>query len=124
MHVSQKIRKRSEFLAIFNQGRFSRGKLINLWIYERPGQDGLGAKPKIGIIVSRKAHSGAVKRNLWKRRMREVFRHKQHLIRNGIELLIQAKPQPKVPAYEALKGELERLLMKAGVWGKISEGKR
>ena len=77
-----------------------------MWIYPSGKQE----KTKLGIIVSRKVDARAVKRNLWKRRIRENFRLMQSQIPAGRILLIQALRPGKVPALPEIRTEIEKLL--------------
>lgn len=123
----QRIKKPSSFTAAIRKGLFLRGKLLNIWFIRRE-EAGLlrqsgsfdGKKPKterpaIGIIVSRKVHLRAVKRNLWKRRIREAFRRNQNRFKPGWALVIQAKKQEKMPAYAEIETELIRMSTRAAV---------
>ena len=120
---SQSIRKRQEFRVIHKSGRFVRGKLFNVWAYR--GSEVLikdSAKPRIGIIVSRKVSLRANKRNLWKRRIREAFRLHQHDVMKGTALLVQAKKQEEIPSYQEVASQLQKALVKAKVWKKPRKG--
>ena len=129
----QRIRKRSLFQTLFRKGRFFKGKFLRLWVCEDPeARKNPEAKPQMGVIVSRKVHSRAVKRNLWKRRIRESFRRNQAQIKNNTAVLIQAsKASPirrgqtrgsdplcqnsqEIPSYKMIESDLFELLEKAG----------
>lgn len=55
--------------------------------------------PKLGLIIS-KSYGNAVSRNLFKRRMRELFRKSYHLLPQGIEIVVYAK---KLTDFQAMK---------------------
>ena len=63
--------------------------------------------PRIGLTVSRKV-GNAVTRNLWKRSLREAFRHVQHELPRAIDLVVLPRPQAK-PRVEELKASLKKL---------------
>ncbi len=113
---NQRIRKRSVFQTLFKQGRFVKGEFLRIWVCEDPeGRKDPAAKPQVGIIVSRKTDLRAVRRNLWKRRIRESFRKNQAKIKNNTAILIQtAKSPAKMPPYQAIQTELFELMAKAG----------
>ena len=113
---NQRIRKGRVFQALFKKGRFVKGEFLRIWVCEDPeGRKDPGAKPQVGIIVSRKTDSRAVKRNLWKRRIREAFRKNQAKIKNNTSILIQAAKSPaKMPSYQEIQTELFELMAKAG----------
>ena len=122
----QRIKKPSSFTAAIRKGLFLRGKLLNIW-FIRQEEAGLllpkenvfekktAGRLAIGIMVSRKVHLRAVKRNLWKRRIREAFRRNQNSFKPGWALVIQAKKQPAIPAYTEIEKELARLCQRAGL---------
>jgi ribonuclease P protein component len=113
----QRIRSASEFQAIHRHGKFARGRFINLWSYRgRRGKalESESALPVFGVIVSRKVNRRASSRNLWKRRLREIFRKHQHRLRRGTAFLVQAKACDKIPAFSELETELLSLFDKTG----------
>ena len=113
---NQRIRKHGVFQTLFKQGRFVRGEFLRIWVCEDlEGKGGPAAKPQLGIIVSRKTDTRAVKRNLWKRRIRESFRKNQAKVKNNTAILIQAAKSPaNMPSYQAIQTELFELMAKAG----------
>lgn len=123
----QRIKKPSSFTAAIRKGLFLRGTLLNIW-FIRQSEAGLhlqpetvfakkqvsDGRPAIGIMVSRKVHLRAVKRNLWKRRIREAFRRNQGKFKPGWALVVQARKQAVIPAYSEIEKELLRLSFRAG----------
>lgn len=76
-----------------------------------------GRGPKIGIVVSRKVHTRAAPRNLWKRRIREAFRRQQQSMDPEAVMIFQAKAAKnlkKTPSYQEIAEEMMSLLKKAG----------
>lgn len=124
----QRIKKPSSFTAAIRKGVFLRGILVNVWFIRledagllrsqakvclpRNAEDD---RPAIGIMVSRKVHLRAVKRNLWKRRIREAFRRNQNALKPGWALVVQAKRQAVIPAYTEIEKDLMRLCRRAGL---------
>ncbi len=58
--------------------------------------DGAGPRPgarlpRLGVVASRAAIGNAVRRNRAKRLLREVFRHHQHLVPAGVDLLLVSR---------------------------------
>jgi len=124
---SQRIKKPSSFTAAIRKGLFLRGTLLNIW-FIRKEEAGLlysaakepkakeeTERPAVGIMVSRKVHLRAVKRNLWKRRIREAFRRGHENFKPGWALVIQARRQEKIPSYQEIEKELTRLCLRADV---------
>lgn len=67
----------------------------------------------MGITVTRKV-GNAVVRNLAKRRIREIYRHfSRRLELRGFDLVVHLKPDAGRFSYEALKADLETLLVAA-----------
>lgn len=123
---SQRIKKPNSFTAAIRKGLFLRGTLLNIWFIRQSeagllqqqkalAQNEADGRPAVGILVSRKVHLRAVKRNLWKRRIREAFRRNQDQFKPGWALVIQARKQAQIPGYAEIKKELERLCARAGV---------
>ncbi len=105
----QRIKTQGSFQKIFNQGNFSKGRYVNLWVLFGPAEQ----KPSIGIIVSKKTHKRAAARNLWKRRIREAFRRKQSYFKNGTQALVQSKKRDCLaPAYREIELDMMELFSK------------
>jgi len=70
----------------------------------------------IGIVVSRKTDPTAVGRNLWKRRVREIFREKQAQLHPKAVCLVKVRHTQKKPSFSAAEEDLVKLFKKAGAW--------
>lgn len=96
---TRRLRTREEFSAVYDaKVRESRGPLM---IYARP--NGLG-HPRLGLSTSRKVGT-AVRRNRIRRLLREAFRHLQHDLPAGYDLLIVVRPHEPL-----LLADYQRLL--------------
>jgi len=89
-----------------------------LWAGSRAdiGQATLKARPMLGIVVSRKAEALAVGRNVWKRRVREIFREKQAMLRPEAVCLVKVRATQKKPSFADMEEDLIKLFKKAGAW--------
>lgn len=114
LETGQRIRQEWVFKFVFDHGKFAKGNLFHLWSYADKEEKFAGKGPKIGVVVGRKTHNRANVRNLWKRRMREVFRRNQARIKPEILLLLQSRNAKKVPSYQEMQTEMEKLLEKTG----------
>ncbi len=114
LESDQRIRREWEFKFVFDHGKFARGTFFHLWFYQDKEGKFSGKGPKLGIIVGKKVHLRANVRNLWKRRMREVFRRQQGVLKPNGLILLQAKNTKKVPSYQEMKQDLEKLFEKTG----------
>ena len=117
LQPQQRLRHQRVFEIIFKHGSLVKGRLLNVWVYQGPEifQEPSDARPKLGVIVSRKTDLRATRRNRWKRMIREAFRRQQSAIKRGVAVLIQSKKQPQIPAYKAIEEELKKILSGAGV---------
>lgn len=114
LETEQRIRKEWVFKFVFDYGKFAKGSYFHLWAYLDKDGKFEGKGPKLGVVVGRKTHTRANVRNLWKRRMREAFRRNQAKIRPECLLLLQSRTAKKVPAYQEMLAEIEKLLEKTG----------
>lgn len=94
-----------------NQGTTTRGTLITIVIAAAPASD---EKPRLGIIASRKV-GGAVVRNRTRRRIREIFRKRQHEIRIGTWIVIILSGRAARATYSQLEDEWLRLARRASI---------
>lgn len=114
LETEQRIRKEWVFKFVFDHGKFAKGNFFHLWAYADKEEKFIGKGPKIGLVVGRKTHNRANVRNLWKRRMREVFRKNQIRIKPETLILLQSRSAKKVPKLHEMQKEFEKLLEKTG----------
>ncbi len=76
---------------------------------------------RLGLSVSRKV-GGAVRRNRWKRLLREAFRLEQPKLPAGIDLIVIPRPEAE-PSLALIRQSLSRLARKAaGKWARSEAG--
>ena len=66
------------------------------------------ATTQSAAVVSRRVGS-AVIRNRVKRRLREIYRHQRPLLRDGLLIVVTAKPASATASHQTLLGEWLRL---------------
>ena len=92
--AEQHLRRASEIRGVREQGRRVECRAFTLWWRKRPAEaPGLLAAgaPRVCVIASTAAVGNAVRRNFAKRRLREVFRHRQQEVPPALDLLLIAR---------------------------------
>lgn len=96
----QHLRRQSDIRAVREQGRRLDCRAFTVWWKRRDmpaeteipiARPSAAAAPRVCVIASTAAVGHAVRRNRAKRRLREVFRHQQHLVPAGCDLLLIAR---------------------------------
>jgi ribonuclease P protein component len=107
LRKDERLRKRSEFLWT-QRGGAIRKTSAHLVMYARPNELGWC---RIGLTVSRKV-GNAVTRNLWKRRLREIFRLNKSRFPLGHDMVLIVRAKGCAPDYKALEDEVLSLAAK------------
>ena len=109
---SLRLRTRADFSAVYDaKTRETRGPLV---IYARPNQLG---HPRLGLSTSRKVGT-AVRRNRIRRLVREAFRHLQHDLPAGYDLLVVVRPHEPLRLAEYQKLMSAMVVKLHAVWSK------
>jgi ribonuclease P protein component len=85
----QHLRRPGEIRVVREQGRRVDCRAFTVWW--KPRASGTTDAARVCVIASTNAVGGAVQRNRAKRRLREVFRHQQHCVPAGCDLLMIAR---------------------------------
>ena len=101
----QHIRRRSEFLRVYEHGRKVHGRLLTVFVLPTDLDTS-----RLGISATRK-FGGAVQRNLAKRRIREVFR--RQVPRPACDVVVVPKSGFLDAHYSAVDHEFQALLRRA-----------
>jgi len=108
---SLRLRLRSEFQAVYTQGKRTRGKVMTLIVYyplEKP-------EFKAGFTVRKKFYKRAVDRNKIKRRLREIVRLKKTELSQNIWFVVHAERGILDVSWQTLTDEFNGLCKKAGI---------
>lgn len=81
------------------------GKNLVVFISRSPSDVNV---PRLGIVVTRKT-GGAVRRNGWKRMIREVFRHHKRDLHAQVDYVVLVRKQVRENASKIHREELEQL---------------
>jgi ribonuclease P protein component len=93
--AEQHLRRQSDIRTVREHGRRLDCRAFTVWwkLRDRTAPDAPAkpAPPRVCVIASTSAVGAAVRRNRAKRRLREVFRHQQHQVPAGCDLLLIAR---------------------------------
>lgn len=98
----RRLRTSLEFAKVFRLRRCVADQVLLVYGH-RNGQ----SVCRLGLQVSRKMGS-AVRRNLWKRLIREAFRQSERHVQFGMDLVVIPRPSA-VPTWEGVRESLARL---------------
>ncbi len=103
----ERLRKRPQFLRTRRQGRRGGGR----WVvaYALPNDEG---HPRLGVTASRRV-GNAVRRNEWKRRLRDIFRRNKRRFGASHDVVIIVKGGQALPEYEDLRRDVFRAVGRA-----------
>lgn len=108
MPKSGRLRKNSEFAAVFKRGKSFPGRRVVVCLLE----NGLGFN-RVGVAVSRKL-GGAVVRNRLKRVMKEAYRASEAGLREGLDLVLIPRSRAKTASFREVKEELLEVFSECG----------
>jgi ribonuclease P protein component len=114
----QRIRRQTTLKHLVEKGRFARGEYFCLWVGKQDSREQAESKkkPAIGIVVNRKTEPTATGRNLWKRRVREIFREHQARLYPETLFLVKVRRTQTRPPFSVVEKDLVGLFKKTGTW--------
>jgi ribonuclease P protein component len=102
---AERLRRRSQFLAVQRRGRGVGEPRFRVVVLERPD----AGPARLGVTVTKKV-GGAVVRNRIKRLVREVYRRNKDWFPAGRDVVVIARDGAPGASLEDVAGELERAL--------------
>lgn len=102
------LKKSYEFSRVYRRGKYFSGKYLTINVLEN-----VYFSNRIGISVSKKAYKSSVKRNLYRRRIKEILRTGDFNIKQGHDLVFVVKKSEEIPKYREIEKEIINLLEKA-----------
>lgn len=103
-----RLKTERDFARLFRQGKGVSGRLLTLKFVASRMPD-----VRVGFVVGTKVHKRSTRRNLLKRRMREVTRKRLPGLKQGYDLAFIAKPGATEADFQVLAAEMAGLLEKA-----------
>lgn len=104
----RRLTRTAEFLRVKSEGKTQRGAVLVLGVLEC----GADLPFRAGFVTSRRV-GAAVVRNRVRRRLREIVRANQNIVRPGIWMVVIARPAASGVSYGALEDEWLRLAKRA-----------
>lgn len=105
---SFRLTSRRDFISVQSKGQKVYGRYCTLL-----GLESTNTHPRVGITITKKVHKRAVKRNRFKRTVREIFRQSLRDEPVGIDVVAIARPDAVDCDYESLRKDLLRS------WGRL-----
>jgi len=105
------LRLRSEFQAVYAQGKRFRGEVMTLIVYQPQNEQSF----KVGLAVRKKNYKRAVDRNKIKRRLREIVRLNRNKLPENSWLVIHAEAGILKTSWQKIEKEFNELCGKAGL---------
>jgi ribonuclease P protein component len=103
---NQKIVTKSEYDHVFKKGIKINGYFLKIYVLKHEEEQ------QVGIIISRRI-KGSVKRNRYKRLIREFYRLNQNKISAGTRFVVVVYKEIKPDTYNVVEREIAGLLEKA-----------
>ena len=110
MNKTVPLKKNFEFMHLYKKGRFFVGKYIVLYVKRNNTKTN-----RLGITVNKKVGK-AVKRNRFKRLIKECYRHYEVTVKDGWDLVFVARSSEILPGYSEINREMKFLLKKMDVF--------
>lgn len=107
--VTNRLRREADF----EQLAKSRNKAFSKALMVKVRENGL-PHSRFGVVVGLKVHKRAVKRNLVKRRIREILRKNMEVLPKGLDVMVMATPSAIGTDFNELEAQLLSCFAKIG----------
>ena len=107
---ANRLRKRYQFNYVYKAGSHVSGKAVT--VYATPSKT---KNVKVGFAVTKKI-GHAIKRNLFRRRLREIVRKQLPMLKQNYNIIVVAKEQIVQFDYKFIECEIINLLEKANLY--------
>ncbi|MFH1030642.1 MAG: ribonuclease P protein component [bacterium] len=114
LRKNYRLTKNKEFENIFKNGKSFYTKILGIKYIENTLNI-----PRFGILVSTKISKKAVIRNKIKRRLREILRLHENLIKPGYDIVVLTRAPVTECDYGEIEKNMEYAIRKAGLLRKI-----
>ena len=111
MKFTTSLRKNHEFRRLYSKGKSSASQCVVVYC-RRNGR----VENRLGITVSTKI-GGAVQRNRVRRRLKEIYRLNERILRTGYDIVIVARMRSRFVSYRELESSVLSLFKKLGLDG-------
>lgn len=104
---TRRIRKNSEYRLVYKHGKYEVGRMCVIYrmpVAKHPTRFGFVTGKKVGC---------AVERNRARRLMKEIYRHHQHEIREGYDVVIVARGAMTGATYKKVEKEMMYLFKRS-----------
>jgi len=105
-----RLKKRKDFDQAFKKGKSFNESFLFLKIGKNSFK-----KSRFGFVVSQKISKKATERNKVKRRLREIVRKKLPSIKEGMDIILIAKPEIENKEHQEIKKLIDKLFEKAKI---------
>ena len=109
----KRVTNRAEYLAIQSKGQKWHSKHF-VACYRKAEEPG-SAVSRLGVTITKKVDKRAVKRNLLRRRIKEIFRNSYESFSSPLEVVVIAKQGAMELDYEGIREEIFYLFKKIGL---------
>ena len=106
MKFTTSLKKNHEFRRLYNKGKNAASQCVVVYC-RRNGR----AENRLGVTVSTKI-GGAVQRNRIRRRLKEIYRLNENMLKSGYDIVVVARMRSRFAGYKELESSVLSLFGK------------